>query len=165
MASPPGIVEVKRQLDGREQRFECEPVLLSATQVIVLYRVQRPGRQPSALYSYGVFWSDRPYSCYYMVRPDDDIEHVTRFDVVRDVQLSEAEVSYTDLLLDLWVEGGLPRWEDEGEVDAAVASGLLSTADREYIETARRELERGQARIREDIRAQLRSLGRLDGGE
>ena len=161
------IVEVKRHLDGSEQRFDCEFVHRTRWLVVVLYRVERPGPdQPlSMLDSYGLFWRRRPYNCYYMVRPGGDEAVVTRFDVVRDIEFETSgeaqEVRYVDLLLDLRVEAGAARWEDEDEVAEAVAVGLLSPSDRARIARARAVLERGHARVAGEVRRLLRSLGRL----
>ena len=158
------IVEVKRRLDGSEQRFDCELVHRTPWLVAVLFRVRRPwGDAPAAaLDSYGLFWRRRPYNCYYMVRPGGDEAVVTRFDVVRDVDLDvPGEVRYLDLLLDLRVDAGVARWEDEDEVAEAVAAGLLSPSDRARIARARAVLECGHARITGEVRRLLRSLGRL----
>jgi hypothetical protein len=160
----PPIVEVKRRLDGREQRFDCELVHRGATQVIVLYRVRDSGggRWPAPLDSYGCFWPRRTYSCYYMVDPATDRFVLARFDVVRDVEVLAAEVRYTDLMLDLWVEsGGAARWEDEAEVEDALHAGALTAADGGYIRRARATLEQGHERVLREIRWQLERLGAI----
>lgn len=171
-ASGAPIIEVKRHLDGRVQRFACELVHRTPWLVVVRYRVEHPPWGPpeaAPLDSYGCFWRRRPYNCYHMVRPADGVEVVSRFDVVRDVRLGgvgalPGEVSYTDLLLDLRVEPGPPlraRWEDEHEVAAATAVGTLSGDDLARIARARRVLERGHRRVIGELRDLLRELGRL----
>ena len=158
------VVEVKRKLDGSEQRFDCE--LVQRTREMAVVRFHFDGtRHPSfggVIDSYGVFWRRRPYSCYYMVRSEDGAELVTRFDIVREVELHvPGEVRWTDLLLDLWVEGGMARWEDEDEVEAATAGGLLTSEDVRRIARGRGVLERGYPRVVAEIRTLLRSLGRI----
>jgi predicted RNA-binding protein associated with RNAse of E/G family len=107
-----------------------------------------------------------------MVRPESGEAVITRFDVVRDVEIdAPGEVRYTDLFLDLRIEHGAARretapwetvsWEDEDEVAAAARAGLLSPADRRRIDRARAVLDRGHARITAEVRRLLRSLGRL----
>jgi hypothetical protein len=166
------VIEVKRHLDGTEQRFETELVHRTAGSLVVLYRL--PDAPSGPLDSYGCYWAGRTYICYHMVRahgsPDAGREVVTRFDVARDVEIADAEVRFLDLLLDLWVEdggspGGIARWEDEDEVAAALRSGLLSPADGAYVERARRTLEQGHRRVVQEIRWLLRRLGRLPSGE
>ena len=168
--APRTVVELKRTLDGREQRFETEFVHRSASALVVRYRLERGA---ASLDSYGFFWVRRPYNCYHMVKPpgsgDAGHEVVSRFDVVRDLEITPHEVRYLDLLLDLWVEEGateggasrVVRWEDEDEVADALREGLLSPADGAYIERARRTLERRHRRVVGEIRTLLRELGRI----
>lgn len=161
--SPSTVTEVKRHLDGREERFETELVYRARGALTVLYRM--PESQWGPVDSYGCYWADRTYVCYHMVRPDDapdaGREVVTRFDVARDIEITDDEVRFRDLLLDLVVEDGVPRWEDEEEVAEARESGLLTPVDAAYVVRARRTLEQGHARIVRDIRWLLTRLGRL----
>ncbi len=167
------IVEVKRRLDGSEERFECELVHRTPALVVVCLRVEpgafglRSAAAEGTLDSYGLFWRRRPYNCYHMVRPESGDAVITRFDVLRDVEIDvPGEVRYTDLFLDLRIEHGAARretvlWEDEDEVAAAARDGLLSPADRGRIDRARAVLDRGHTRITAEVRRLLRSLGRL----
>ena len=165
-AAPRTVIELKRTLDGREQRFETEFVHRSASVLVVLYRLERGA---ASLDSYGFFWVRRPYNCYHMVKPpgsaDAGREVASRFDVVRDLEIAPHEVRYLDLLLDLWVEDGalrrVVRWEDEDEVADALRNGLLSPADVAYIERARRTLQRRHRRVVSEIRTLLRALRRI----
>jgi hypothetical protein len=152
------ILEVKRRLDGSTARFDCELVARSPHLVIACYRF-RDALGP--VDSYGWFWRRRPYLCYYMLRSGEDRPFALRFDVVRDVELAPAEIRYTDLLLDLWVRDGVAAWEDEDEVSAATAAGLLPAADLARIERARRTLQHGHRRIAVALRRQLAALGRF----
>ncbi len=153
------IVEVKRRLDGSEARFACELVARPPAALVACYRFRDAG---GPVDSYGWFWPRRPYLCYYMVRPRTGRLVAVRFDVVRDVALGvPGEVRYTDLLLDLWVRDGVATWEDDDELAAAAAAGLLTPHDRARIERARRTLARGHARIAAALRRALVALGRL----
>jgi predicted RNA-binding protein associated with RNAse of E/G family len=71
------------------------------------------------------------------------------------MQLAVDEVSYTDLILDVWVINGALRWEDEDELDEAVRSGLASGDDRTRIARARDVLTRGHAGIVREVRRTL----------
>ena len=162
------ITEVKRKLGGGEERFATELVHRSPSRLLVLYRIERGD---DSLDSYGCFWPRRPYGCYHIVRPpgtpDAGREVLSRFDVLTDLEVVGDEVRYLDLLLDLLVRvspaGRLSvRWEDEDEVEAALASGLLDAAGAAYIERARRTLERRHRRAVGEIRALLRRLGRIE---
>lgn len=168
---PPGsrITEVKRRPDGTEQRFECELVHHDQRVTVVRFHVARPPWNPSLgpLDSYGCFWPRRRYAVYHMVRPADGSEVVTRYDVLRDLSAGAGRVSYTDLYLDLWTEPtrdghpSLLRWEDEDELLAADAAGLLPGTDRLLIERTRRVLAVRHRRIVSEVRMLLRQAGRL----
>ena len=159
----PIVVEVKRGLDGREQRFRTELVHREPRLLAVLYRIR--GGPDGDLDSYGCFWPRRPYGCYHMVRPphapDAGREVRTRFDVLRGVEIAGGEVRYLDLLLDLDVRDGEARWEDEDELAAALREGRLDASDGAYVEAARGVLARGHRRVTAEVRALLRRLGRL----
>ncbi len=119
--APATVIEVKRHLDGREERFETELVYRARGSLIVLYRM--PESRWGPVDSYGCYWADRTYVCYHMVRaegaPGAGREVATRFDVAREIEITHGEVRFLDLLLDCWVEDGVPRWEDEDEVAAS----------------------------------------------
>ena len=162
------IIEVKRKLGGGEERFATELVHRSPSLLLVLYRIERGD---DSLHSYGCFWPRRPYGCYHIVRPpgapDAGREVLSRFDVLRDVEIDGDAVRYLDLLLDLVVRVDAAgrvraRWEDEDEVEAALASGLLDAAGGAYVARARGTLERRHRRVVGEIRALLRGLGRIE---
>lgn len=162
--SRPRVVEVKRTLDGREQRFDCELVHHDARVTIVLFRLERDGQ---ALRSYGLFWPRRPYNCYYAVPQAGGPSVFVRFDVLRDIEFSATstppEVWYCDLLLDLWVDSRGLRWEDEADVENARADGSLTPADARRIERARCVLERGHRRVTTEVRRTLEVLNEIEG--
>lgn len=159
----PTITEVKRRLDGSEQRFACDLLARTPALVVACYRFPvRPGffaAYAGPVDSYGLFWARRPYLCYYMVRPADGALLAARFDVVRDMRLDAAEVRYTDLLLDLWVEGGIPQWQDEDEVAEATRTGRLAAAERVRIARTYDLLTRVHGRVLAEVRRTLHSLG------
>jgi hypothetical protein len=156
------IIEVKRALDGAhpERRFECELIDASRHRVVVLFRFERDGR---SIESYGLFWRRRAYDCYYVVPAGGGPPVFVRFDVVRDVEfaldLDPPEVRYTDLLLDLWIEDGRARWEDDDEVVAAHAAGVLHASDLRTVEAIRALLDRRWRHVASEVRRLLRGLG------
>lgn len=136
------VTEVKRHLDGRIERFECELLLRRRHLAVVRFDYDEELRPcgfllPAGSHSYGFFWRRRPYQLYRMMAPDGRlITH--RFDVVEDMRLGEQEVSYQDLLLDVCVDAqGRVRVEDEDEVADYVRRGALTPAQRERIERTR----------------------------
>ena len=157
------ITEVKRHLDGSAERFDCELVLRRPHLVVVLFEHRR-GRStggfhiPRGSRTYGFFWRRRPYSFYRMAAPDGRvIAH--RYDVVDDVRLGEHEVSYLDLLLDVWVApDGAVRVEDEDEVAEYARHGLLSRAQRDRITRTRTLLLRRHRTIAREAARLLEGL-------
>ncbi len=146
------ITEVKRHLDGRVERFECLLVSRRPHVIVLRFdhrRARRAGGRliPAGSRSYGFVWRRRAYVLYRMVDAEGRlIAH--RFDVVEDVRLGEQEVSYTDLLLDIWVDPrGRVRVEDEDELADCARRGLLSAAQRTRIERVRALLHRRHGAI------------------
>jgi hypothetical protein len=146
------ITETKRHLDGSADRFACELVLRRPDVIVVRFE-HWEGRSaggfdiPRGSRTHGFFWRRRPYSLYRMTGPDAR-PIVDRFDIVEDVRLGEREVSYLDLLVDIWVApDGSVLVEDEDEVEDHLARGLLSTAQRQRIERTAALLVRGHRRI------------------
>ena len=160
------VTEVKRHLDGRVERFGCR--LVARRPHFALLRFDHGGelraggfRFPAGSRSYGFFWRRRPYQLYRMVGPDGRlIAH--RFDVVEGVRLGEDEISYTDLVLDLWVDAqGRARVEDEDELAEYARRGLLSKAQRARIERTRGLLLRRHDVIAREAAGLLASIERL----
>ena len=157
------ITEVKRHLEGGAHRFDCELALRRPHLVVVLFRHWRARSAggfsiPRGSRTHGFFWRRRPYSLYRIVRPDGGlIAH--RYDIVGDVRLAEREVSYLDLLLDIWIApDGTVRFEDEDEVSDHVRRRLISRARAVDIERARALVLRRHATV---AREAARLLERL----
>lgn len=167
------VVEVKRRLDGSEERYPCELLRATAWEAVILYRLRSPAwGLPAPLDSYGFFWRRRPYVCYRFVDPASGVEVTTRFDAVGRVELvpgaasgGPAEVRFEDLLLDLWVRPGTAPgggdellWEDGEELRAAAASGRVTPRQAGRALRARAILLRRQRRIRERLAAEIARL-------
>ena len=157
----PHVFEVKRHLDGRVGRFECELVGRRPSVVVVRFPLEA-GHGP--VDSYGVFWPRRSYLVYHLVPREAGAPVRSRFDVLRDCRIDAVtdaggDVSYLDLELDLWVTDGVPQWEDEEDVEAARDAGLLTSADLARIDRTRDLLTRRHASVIAEVRALLASLG------
>lgn len=156
LSKPTPIVERKLTLDGREQQFTCDGLLIDHRLIVV--RLDHPdprtagGHQiPAGSHTLGFFWASRPYNCYRIAGPDHRLI-AYRFDIVDRVRLSRGHVQYRDLLLDIWVtpEGRLTI-EDADEVIAAERAGLVTLDMSRYIARARHLLERDHVRVRAEI--------------
>jgi len=136
------VVEIKRKLDGREQRFELEHLGEAHDdgneRVRTLVGVWHAGAHgafglPAFSYSYGVWHDMSPLTVYRLHLPDGSLLRY-RCDAIGSLHLSARQVLFTDLLLDALVvpppqhTRALPRveLEDEDEVAAATSSGMLT---------------------------------------
>ncbi len=146
------ILETKRHLDGRRERFTCDLIAESPRLAIVRFTHAGPRTAggfyfPAGSVTIGFFWAGRHYNLYRITGPDGGVI-VYRFDVVDAVHLTPGHVSYTDLLLDVWVTpDGRLQVEDEDEVHAAEAAGRLSARRRQIIARTRVWLTRAHPRI------------------
>jgi hypothetical protein len=163
---PVEVIEVKRHLDGRVERFGCR--LVARERHLAVLRFDHERRRmaggfalPAGGRTYGFFWPRRPYVLYRIVGPDGALI-LHRFDVVEGVRLSEGEVSYLDLLLDVLVDpAGSARVEDEDHVKEYARRGLLSKAQRERIERAKALLLRRHGVIEREAARLLARIGAL----
>jgi predicted RNA-binding protein associated with RNAse of E/G family len=144
------IVEVKRHLDGREERFVCDVIeLVPGERAVVLWQTQLeeplcdgPLFIPAGpLVTWGYFWTARPYLVYKMTRPDGRLwGH--RFDICTDVEITEREIRYLDLIVDVWVDAqGQLYVLDEDELVQARERRLLRPEHERVIDAALRELK------------------------
>ena len=146
------VVEVKRHLDGRVERFDCRLVLRRPQLAVLRFdhhaRLRTGGFVlPAGGRTFGFFWRRRPY-VYYRIEGTDGQLILHRFDVVEEVRLADAEVSYMDLLLDVLVDpSGVARVEDDDDVGEYARRGLLSASQQARIERARALLLRRHAAI------------------
>jgi hypothetical protein len=158
----PRVTEVKRHLDGRVGRFECE--LLARAPSLVVARFPLEARY-GPVDSYGFFWPRRSYLVYHLVPREVGEPVRSRFDVLRDMRIDEVspdsggEVSYIDLELDLWVTDGVARWEDEEDVTRGAHLGWLPAADLVRIARTRDLLSRRHPQIIREVRRMLAALG------
>ncbi len=136
------IEEIKRHLDGRVERHSLRLFLRKPHLVVARYEFAR-GLQtdgftfPPGSSTYGFFWKRRPYVMYRMLGPHGQLV-ANRFDVVEDVSLGEREVSYRDLLLDIWIaSSGRIQVADEDDVADARREGALTDAQLARIERTR----------------------------
>lgn len=143
------ITEVKRHLDGREERYECELLLKTDDAALVRFGFHQdephedgPFRLPSGeLTTVAAFWEGRPYLIYRLL--DDRRELIGhRFDVCEDVRV-EDEIHWTDLLLDVWMPSGGPIYVlDDAEVAEAEQSGRMTERQAAIVGQTKQFLQR-----------------------
>ncbi|MEX2238896.1 MAG: DUF402 domain-containing protein [Dehalococcoidia bacterium] len=132
------VQETKVHLDGRRETFTCELLALDSRGAVITWRtpvaIERGGFVfPAGAVTTAYFWRRRMHNLYRFETPDGGlIGH--RLDVIRPAVIGPAGVSYVDLALDIVVRPGeKPVLEDEDELEAAVAAGLLRPEDAQRI--------------------------------
>jgi hypothetical protein len=139
------ITEIKRHLDGREERFVCDIIELIPGERAVLHyatRLERPHRDgpltlpAGEIHTRAYFWADRHYLVYQMRAARRDgplLGH--RFDICEDVRISPTEIMWLDLIVDLWLD---PRGNayvlDEDELARYQSRRLLTERQLRLIE-------------------------------
>ena len=154
---PPGcLVEVKRKLDGSEQRFQLERWLVRPDLVVGRWRARAENRfhVPAGAWSWGVWRPRLPMGVYRLHGSDGRLWRY-RIDVIEAVEIDEDTIRYRDLLLDARLApeeeesaAFTLRFEDEDEVAAALAAGKLSREQRWRIDWVRGVLEERSSEVR-----------------
>jgi hypothetical protein len=117
----PPCLEIKRRLDGSEQRFACELVALEPLLGVLRYVIDRHWsvagvRLSPGCVTYAVYWTDRPYNVYWWVDARGR-SLAFYFNVADSVVLGGDAFRWRDLCLDVLVQDdGSARVLDEAEL-------------------------------------------------
>jgi hypothetical protein len=129
--------ETKILLSGDVHRYACTLLHQDNTFGILRYVIDREYRvgsvrlMPSDV-TYGLYWTDRPYTLYIWHVKDSDAS-AYYFNIADRILLSENEFQWRDLILDILIDsGGIVQILDENELPPD-----LSTDLRSYILTAK----------------------------
>lgn len=132
------FLETKRHLQKPDEIYRCGLLSRGAGWVILSYvsrdsasvagRQLEPGTTTAAYYVDGEGWVLWKMS----TSKGALIGHL--FHIVRDLHIGDSDVSYTDLVLDLWVEPGGPEDRtlqvlDEDELSEELTAGRVSGED------------------------------------
>jgi hypothetical protein len=150
------FTEIKRRLDGTDQRFRCDALLVTEDLAIVSFKLPaRVGDIPKGTTTLGWFWRLRSYNLYRFLDKDGEVL-LHRFDVLDEVAIDGDAVSYLDLIVDVVVSPtGEVTIEDEDELRAAAKRGRLDEQRLQSIERALTTITRDWRRI---VRGALAAL-------
>jgi hypothetical protein len=155
----PRILEIKRTLTGREQRFECRVLHTDGPHLVALF-VSPEGRHvhgldlPPGTVTFGHFWSDRPYNVYHWLDAPSGLTIGAYVNLAAETRIERDRLEWLDLVVDiLTLPGSPPRVLDEDELPADATPAVRAS-----IAEARRavldgmpelldELERFRARL------------------
>lgn len=155
------IVEVKRYLDGREARFDCEPILVEpGRRAVVMYLIDREWRVGDVkvspgCHTYAHFWSDRPYNVYHFLDGDRTLSHYAN--VGECVEISPSRIVWRDYAVDVLIApDGTSTMLDEDELPPDIDPRVRALAER----TAR-WLADHSAEVTREVEAETNRLRRL----
>ncbi|MCX8043803.1 MAG: DUF402 domain-containing protein [Desulfobacterota bacterium] len=132
------ILERKRHKNKPDEHFPCTLLLAEHGYVVLWYRAPRPGMIRDILLPAGTctvahYWENRGYVLWRMFYPCATAAG-TLFHICSDVRLLPHEVSYLDLILDIWVSpAGAVRILDEDELTRCRAFELVSESEHAWI--------------------------------
>ena len=154
------FTELKRRLDGSEERFECTAVRVTEDVAIVEFRIPvAVGDVPKGSNTIGWFWRRRPYNLYRFVGAGGE-PLLHRFDVVDEVEIDEHRVEYLDLIVDVLVSPtGQVTIEDEDDLQRAAKRGAIDAQRLDAIGRALTTVTRDWRRIVRGALAQMDDAG------
>ena len=162
MAEPadalPEILELKRTLDGREQRFACRLIEGDRQQAVVLFispaAMHVHGIDlPAGTVTFGYFWTERFYNVYHWLdRRGDTVGFY--FNLSDQTVIDDARLEWRDLTLDvLATPAGRLEVLDEDELPPD-----LDATTRARIDEAKRSILAGPQRLMAELEARSRAL-------
>lgn len=162
MAEPadalPEILEVKRTLDGREERFQCRLIEGDQRQAVVLFVAPAGMRVhgidlPAGTVTFGHFWTDRLYNVYHWL--DGRSGTIAfYFNLADQTVIEAARLEWRDLTIDvLATPAGRVDVLDEDELPPA-----LDAVTRAHLAEAKRAILADPRGLMAEIEARTREL-------
>ncbi len=160
------ITEIKRWLDGREEAFICDALYVAEAVAVLRFQVAPDSSYtvhdtviPSGATTFAVFWEGANYLTYRIMDADGHLIGY-RFDVCKEVYITEEAVKWTDLVLDVWVDSSNHlTFMDEEEVIELQDKGLISQEDGETIANTKEFLSENYLQVIAKAEELLSALG------
>jgi hypothetical protein len=133
------IEEIKRHKNKPDQRFLCDLALREKDHIVLVYHAETAGRIADIDIAPGSttiahYWQSGGYVLWRMFSADRTLIG-TLFHICHNTDIKEQNVSYDDLIVDIWVTPqGVDRVLDEDELADAINAGLVTTDERNWIE-------------------------------
>jgi len=138
------ITEIKRHINKPEERYECDLIRFDSDRMVLRYVSDRTFAStrlgvtfPPGCITLALYWEGRPYVFWGIYAPSGEfLGYLVH--ICKDVGFSDGNVSYLDMLLDLWFyPDGRHVVLDEDEVSECLQSGLLTEQDAAFIKEAK----------------------------
>ncbi len=146
------FLEIKRHKNKPDQQFRCTLLHREPDHAVLHYFSEKPGLIADISIAAGSttvawYWTHRPYAVWRMFDRNACLIG-TLFHICTDIQIYDDHLSYTDLLLDIWVapDSSL-RILDGDEVLACAATGLITDDELRHIRHAQYCVTTGHVHI------------------
>ncbi|MBI5115435.1 DUF402 domain-containing protein [Candidatus Poribacteria bacterium] len=154
------VTEEKRHLNKPTEYYECELLDSQPGHAVLRYVSDRTFAStrlgvtfPPGCVTIALYWEERPYVFWGVFSPAGGILGYL-VHICEKVNIGKESVSYLDMLLDLWFyPDGRHVILDADEVEECLASGLLTTDDKAYIEKAKENAVKDFALNVEELKA------------
>jgi len=98
-------VEVKITFAGEQKEFQCQAIMISVDEAVVLYKLSKDMRVdylslPAGTLSLGYFWSTRPYNAYHWITPSGRTLGIY-LNISDSTQITPTKVQWRDLIVDV----------------------------------------------------------------
>ena len=158
MVDLPPVLEIKRTLDGREKRYQCQLIEGDHRHAVVLFvspdAMHVHGIDlPAGTVTFGHFWTDRFYNVYHWLDGRGGTIGYY-FNLSDDTVIGDGRLEWRDLTLDvLATPAGRLEVLDEDELPA-----LLDAATRAHIAAAKRAILSDPRQLMAEIEERSRAV-------
>jgi len=141
--------EIKKHIDGRIKIYECDiHSIIPGQSAHLKYVWQRtttytdgPVSLPASdIHTDAFYWTNNNYLIYRLYSQSSEL-YGHRFDVCENVQITDSEVKWDDLILDFWVDPNNNIYIlDQEELEAFKLDNSVSNVQLEIIEGVKKDI-------------------------
>ena len=157
------VKEIKHNLDGTTELFDCYLLYRGADYVVLCYVSERSHvvagvDLPIGSLTIGHYWRSKEYAVWEMYGPDGELRGYY-VHICRNVEFGEDRVEWHDMAVDVWL-GADARSEilDEDELERSVQSGKIAPAAADAVRRSAEQFTKNAPAILQ----QLESFGAVE---
>ena len=153
----PAIKEIKHNLDGTTEQFDCHLLHRDTAYVVLCYVSERAyevagAKLPAGSLTIGHYWRARAYIVWEMYNPQAELQGYY-IHLCSDVKLDEGLVEWHDMSVDVWVGAdGRSEILDEHELRRLVNTDRIGSAEAAEICDLARQLRNDLSAIAQELR-------------
>lgn len=152
----PAIKEIKHNLDGTTEHFDCHLLHREAGYVVLCYVSDRPYRiagakLPTGSLTIGHYRHGRAYIVWEMYTPEAELQGYY-IHLCSEVDLGDGFVEWHDMSVDVWVgSDGRSEILDEEELGRSVRRGRIGSAEAAEVRDLARQLQNELPAIAQEL--------------